>query len=180
MTMDDQAWPAVLTDCRTAWTSKSDILHASEVLTSQEGLFRQTIDCKASEKIHREKPEGLGRWLKAAPDQLCAGSLILGPRGFLSLHLATQDWLGDGESVPHEPTFGKHKSKTSWGSLKRLQGISGPLKRALTASLRLCPRRVTLHSNPGICLIVHLRLVSKDFYKLESELTSLTASFHFC
>lgn len=88
------------------------------------GLFRQTIDCKASREDTQEKPEGLGRWLKAAPDQtVCCVSYSWSSA--LSLHLATQDWLGDGELSHVSPHLESTEQDVMRLSKERLQGISG-------------------------------------------------------
>lgn len=113
------------------------------------GVLRQTIDCKASQENTQEKPEGIGRWLKAAPDQTAYRIPYSWSLG-LSLHLVAQDLLRDGQASPHLES----KGKMSRGSLKRDYRIlvdGEPLKRVFTASLRLIalaqqPYRVTLAS----------------------------------
>lgn len=88
------------------------------------GLLRQTINCKASQEDTQDKPEGLGRWLKAAPDQTACHISYSWSSG-LSLHLATQDWLGDGEPShvsPHSESTGQDVMRLC---KERLQYISG-------------------------------------------------------
>ena len=133
------------------------------------GLLRQTIDCKASREDTQEKPEGCGQWLKGAPGQTVTCLLLLVLR-FVCTWPPRTGW----EMVSRlmRAHIWKAQGKTSWGSLKRDYRIltgGEPLKRALTASLRLCPCRVTLHSNTGICLIVHLRLVNKTLQALSQS-----------
>lgn len=84
----------------------------------------------------------------------------------LCVPLAAQDLRRDSQLSPHLESMEQNVTGPSKERLGNTSGWGAASKSFYSIPETLCPCRVTLQSNPGICLMVHLSLVSKALQAL--------------